>query len=74
LTINNPPAAEEKAEVVSIAKPTTFSLEKFKSKRAATVAQAQDFVRLHPDEEILGTVLCQCADQGSEARHASSDR
>jgi hypothetical protein len=63
---NNPPAAEEKAEVVSIAKPSTFSLEKFKSKRAATVAnvetlltglpdhniaQAEDFVRLHPDEE-----------------------
>ena len=63
---NNPLPAEEKAEVVPIAKPSTFSLEKFKSKRAATVAnvetlqtglphhniaQAKDFVRLHPDEE-----------------------
>ena len=63
---NNPPPAEEKAEVVPIAKPSTFSLEKFKSKRAATVAnvetlqtglphhniaQAKDFVRLHPNEE-----------------------
>ena len=49
-----------------IIKPTAFSLDKFKSKRAATVAnvetlqgalphypmaQARDFVRLHPDEE-----------------------
>jgi hypothetical protein len=64
--VNNQPA-EEKAEVVSIAKPSTFSLEKFKSKRAAAVAnvetlqtglphhniaQAKDFVRLHPDEEL----------------------
>jgi len=63
---NNPPPAEEKAEVIPIAKPSTFSLEKFKSKRAATVAnvetlqtglphhniaQAKDFVRLHPNEE-----------------------
>jgi hypothetical protein len=54
------------AEVMSIAKPSGFSLEKFKSKRAAAVAnvatlqmalphysiaQAKDFVRLHPDEE-----------------------
>jgi hypothetical protein len=54
------------AEVISIAKPSGFSLEKFKSKRAAAVAnvatlqmalphysiaQAKDFVRLHPDEE-----------------------
>ena len=49
-----------------IIKPTAFSLDKFKSKRAATVAnvetlqgalphykiaEAKDFVRLHPDEE-----------------------
>jgi hypothetical protein len=52
-------------EVMSIAKPGTFSLDKFKSKRAAalanvetlltalphhSIAQAKDFVRLHPDE------------------------
>jgi hypothetical protein len=64
---NNPPPAEEKAEVVPIAKPTPFNLEKFKSKRAATVAnvetlqtglphhniaQAKDFVRLHPNEDV----------------------
>jgi hypothetical protein len=50
---------------MSIAKPTAFDLDKFKSKRAATVAgvetlqtalphhkiaQAEDFVRLHPNE------------------------
>ena len=53
-------------EVVPIAKPSAFNLEKFKSKRAAaianvdtlqtglphhTISQAKDFVRLHPDEE-----------------------
>jgi len=53
-------------DVVPIAKPSTFDLEKFKSKRAAAVAnvetlqtglphhsisQAKDFVRLHPNEE-----------------------
>jgi hypothetical protein len=67
---NNPPATEEKAEAVSIVKPSTFSLEKFKSKRAATVANvetlqtglphhniahAKDFVRLHPNEEAYWT-------------------
>jgi hypothetical protein len=51
---------------LSIVKPSTFSLDKFKSKRAAVVAnvatlqgalphypmsQARDFVRLHPDED-----------------------
>jgi hypothetical protein len=50
----------------NIPKPSTFSLDKFKSKRAAavagvetlqtglphhSVAQAKDFVRLHPDED-----------------------
>ena len=50
---------------MSITKPTTFDLDKFKSKRAAAVAgvetlqtalphhniaQAKDFVRLHPSE------------------------
>ena len=53
-------------ETVPIAKPSAFDLEKFKSKRAAAIAnvetlqtglphhsisQAKDFVRLHPDEE-----------------------
>jgi hypothetical protein len=53
-------------ESVSISKPRTFDLDKFKSKRAAAVAsvetlqtalphhsiaQAKDFVRLHPNEE-----------------------
>src|SRR5262245_28283238 len=57
---------EPKAEEISIPKPQAFSLDKFKSKRAATIAnvqtlqtalphhgisQAKDFVRLHPDEE-----------------------
>src|SRR5262245_31151805 len=51
---------------LSIAKPDDFDLDKFKSKRAAamanvetllnalphhTIAQAKDFVRLHPDED-----------------------
>lgn len=58
--VDNPPP-----EMISIAKPSAFSLDKFKSKRAATVAgvqtlltalphhsisAAKDFVRLHPDE------------------------
>jgi hypothetical protein len=53
-------------ETVPITKPSAFDLEKFKSKRAAAVAnvetlqtglphhsisQAKDFVRLHPDDE-----------------------
>jgi hypothetical protein len=53
-------------QAISIAKPSAFNLDKFKSKRAAAVAsvetlqtglplhsiaQATDFVRLHPDEE-----------------------
>jgi hypothetical protein len=66
VTDNDPSPTEEKTEAVSIAKPSTFSLEKFKSKRAATIANvetlqtglphhniahAKDFVRLHPNEE-----------------------
>lgn len=58
---NGPPTEDE---AMSIAKPS-FSLDKFKSKRAAAlanvetlltalphynIAQAKDFVRLHPDE------------------------
>jgi hypothetical protein len=53
-------------EAISIAKPSAFNLDKFKSKRPATVAgvqqlqtalphhniaAAKDFVRLHPDED-----------------------
>jgi hypothetical protein len=59
---NGPPTEDE---AMSIAKPSAFSLDKFKSKRAAamanvetlltalphhSIAQAKDFVRLHPDE------------------------
>ena len=62
------PAAE--GEELSIAKPSTFDLNKFVSKRSATVAsvetlqtalphhsmsQAKDFVRLHPDEDTHWT-------------------
>jgi len=58
--------AVDDTEIGSIAKPSAFNLDKFKSKRAAAVAnvetlqtglplhsiaQAKDFVRLHPDEE-----------------------
>ena len=59
-----PPVPNEQPEI-SIPKPGTFDLDKFKSKRAAAIAgvetlqtalphhniaQAKDFVRLHPDE------------------------
>ena len=62
------PAVE--GEELSIAKPSTFDLNKFVSKRSATVAsvetlqtalphhsmsQAKDFVRLHPDEDTHWT-------------------
>ena len=57
-------------ETVPITKPGAFDLEKFKTKHAATlanietlqtglphhsIAQAKDFVRLHPDEETCWT-------------------
>jgi hypothetical protein len=57
--------AANNGEAISVAKPSTFSLDKFKSKHAAALAnvetlltawphhnisQAKDFVRLHPDE------------------------
>lgn len=60
------PAAEATDTPLSIAKPEGFDLDKFKSKRAAaaanvetlltalphhSIAQAKDFVRLHPHEE-----------------------
>ena len=60
------PEIEEADNVTSIPKPSGFSLDKFKSKRTAAVAgvetlqtalphhkiaDAQDFVRLHPDED-----------------------
>jgi hypothetical protein len=59
------PKLEVVDESISIAKPSAFSLDKFKSKRAAAaanvetlqpalphhgIAAAKDFVRLHPDE------------------------
>jgi hypothetical protein len=66
--------AEPKAEEVSISKPKGFSLDKFKSKRSAaianvqilqtalphhSIADAKDFVRLHPDEEqFWSSELC----------------
>jgi hypothetical protein len=58
---------------LSIAKPSAFNLDKFKSKRAAAVANvetlqsglplhniaaAKDFVRLHPGEEYCSPELC----------------
>src|SRR6185369_312498 len=61
-------------EPISIAKPDSFNLDKFKSKRALAmanvetlpdalphhnIAQAKDFVRLHPDENNHWTAeLC----------------
>ena len=60
---------KEDKVVEFIPKPSTFSLDKFRSKRAAAVAnvdtmpgalphhsiaQAKDFVRLHPDEDATG--------------------
>jgi hypothetical protein len=57
--------SEPVSEAVSIPKPSAFTLDKFKSKRANAVAgvktlqtalpiykisDAKDFVRLHPDE------------------------
>jgi hypothetical protein len=63
---DNTPAPESNDTTLSIAKPEGFSLDKFKSKRAVamanvetlqtalptdSIAQAKDFVRLHPDEE-----------------------
>jgi hypothetical protein len=62
----NPKLVEPVSESVSIPKPSAFTLDKFKSKRSAAVANvetmqeqlplhkisnAKDFVRLHPDEE-----------------------
>jgi hypothetical protein len=59
-------AAAASNEPQTIAKPSGFSLDKFKSKRASTVANVEtlqgalphssiagmkDFIRLHPDEE-----------------------
>jgi hypothetical protein len=61
---------DDAPEVTSITKPSAFSLDKFKSKRAAAVAgvetlstglphhkmaAAKDFVRLHPDQENYWT-------------------
>ena len=66
MTDNKPTLVKPLEEVVPIAKPSAFDLEKFKSKRAAAIAnvetlqtglphhsisQAKDFVRLHSNEE-----------------------
>src|SRR5262249_45042078 len=63
--VRNQPGEQAPDETMSIAKPNAFSLDKFKSKHAAALAnvetlltalphhsisQAKDFVRLHPDE------------------------
>jgi hypothetical protein len=60
-------------EPVSVAKPSAFSIEKFKSKKAAAAANvetlqtglphhsisaAKDFVHLHPDETYWTPELC----------------
>ena len=84
------PEIDSEAAAISIAKPGAFNLNKFKSKRAAAIAnvetlltalphhsisQAKDFVRLHPDEATFArAVLRQCAGQGSKARHVAPDR
>ena len=78
--------SEEKA-ITPIAKPATaFSLDKFKSKHAAAVAnietlqaglphhgiaQAKDFVRLHPDEEAYWSPECVSSMCRSKARSAT---
>ena len=65
---------DENPSPLPIMKPASFSLDKFKSKRAATaanvdtaltalphhgIAQAKDYVRLHPDEDqYWSTELC----------------
>jgi hypothetical protein len=63
---DNKPTLVPVEEVAPIAKPSAFSLDKFKTKRTAAIAnvetllaglplckfaEAKDFVRLHPDEE-----------------------
>ncbi len=75
LTVASEASAETSADApLSIAKPEGFDLDKFKSKRAAaaanvetlqtalphhSIAQAKDFVRLHPDEnEYWSSELC----------------
>ena len=72
------PIAADKPEDLTepqtpIVKPSGFSLDKFKSKHTATIAnvgtlptalphhsasEAKDFVRLHPDEETIGRRNC----------------
>jgi hypothetical protein len=68
-----PVSEQEAEETLSIAKPGTFDLDKFKSKRGAAMAgvetlqtaltvqrisEARDFVRLHPDEAYWSGELC----------------
>jgi hypothetical protein len=76
LNVNPTPATEPESngKPLGIAKPSSFSLDKFKSKRGAAIANvgtqpgrlavhrisdANDFVHLHPDEEnYWSTELC----------------
>ena len=66
-------ASDGSAGAVTIAKPSGFDLNRFKSKRADAIAnvetlqtglpvssmsQAKDFVRLHPDEDYWSPELC----------------
>ena len=85
-------ASETEATATTITKPGAFTLDRFKTKRAAamanvetlltalphhSIAQAKDFVRLHPDEDAYWSPeLCfvDRADQGAEARHLAPDR
>src|SRR5215831_6519916 len=67
------PSEQAPGETISIAKPSAFSLDKFKSKQTATLAnvetllaalphhsisQAKDFVRLHAGERYWSPELC----------------
>ena len=76
----------EAVETTPIAKPTGFSLERFKSKRADALAnigtelsglklcrisEAKDFVRLHPDEETTGRPSSASSTSRSRARRAT---
>ena len=82
---DKPTLVKSVEEVTPIAKPDTgFSLDKFKSKRAATmanvetlqtglphhnIAQAKDFVRLHPDlKKPTGRRSCASSTSRSKAR------
>ena len=72
-------------EAMTIAKPSAFSLDKFKSKHGATLAnvetlltalphhsisQAKDFVRLHPDEGGLLVVRALLCERSDQGTEA----